>query len=164
MKKLSKFFIFIIVSILSVCISACGEGDEIGDRLNPIRFDTIGILLTPTKNKFELTASIESGMTTFILIPNENQQINAYITSIEIDGETFFRNGYIMGEHPQFIGKPRPVISGDWGNINYWYDDNPYAICFQINENTSNKIRKFIFTIGNATEKCDIFISQEAKK
>lgn len=161
----SKHCIHFVLGILfTLILPSCREENSFS-KFKPIMFDSAGIELNPTNNIGQLTAQVSQEGSTFVLTPYKEQEKDAFITNIEIDGKPIYRSGYLMEENePKFIGSPRPVIYGDWGQIQYWYNDNPYAIIFNIKENTSNKPRKFIFTIGYAYTHCELIITQNANK
>jgi len=130
------------------------------DEFRPIVLDNASVSFDVLNNGFLLRTTVPHAETTISISPKYRNQKPPFITSVIVNGVNMSTPDSFDGEWPYL--EERPVLKGDWGNIDYDYSQNKFTINIQLYENNSDTDKNMKIKLGYGYEYVDVEIIQTA--
>lgn len=145
-----------LIIILALLLISCEKYEY--SSFSPISLEECNISYDIEDNGFLLTAKIPSSDSTVILVPHSKNGISPLITSLSINGSDISEPDSFGGDGPYLEG--RPILIGDWGEINYANIHGKFTIVIHLNRNCGTRDKCVKFRIGYGYEYVDMEIIQ----
>lgn len=145
-----------LIIILALLLISCEKYEY--SSFSPISLDECNISYDIKDNGFLLTAKVPSSDSTIILVPHSKNGISPLITSLSINGSNISEPDSFDGDDPYLEG--RPILVGEWGEINYANIHGKFTIVIHLNRNFSTSDKCVQFRIGYGYEYVDMEIIQ----
>lgn len=143
--KLKKIFNLPAALLLAgvTLFSSCETEEQ--EHFHELEFDTEGIDLQKKEGVY--TAEIPASEIAFTITGKGKHKDVTYITAVSIDGVPQERPCDFEKDEPPFLDS-YPVLSGEWGKIDYETKTPPYRMAFHLTANENQAPRVFVFDLG----------------
>ncbi|MDE5812625.1 MAG: hypothetical protein K2H61_10030 [Muribaculaceae bacterium] len=145
-----------LIIILALTLISCEKYEDPGYL--PISLEECSIPYDIKDNGFLLTAKVPSSDSTIILVPHSKNGISPLITSLSVNGSEMSESDSLDGDDPYLEG--RPILMGEWGEINYENIHGKFTIVIHLNRDCSTCDKCVKFRLGYGYEYVDMEIIQ----